>query len=62
VIDLGDYRFGLPMRVTARTVAGSEGLLNIEREVELSGPIHDKAVLILQSHLRGCSATAPRWR
>jgi predicted ATP-dependent protease len=51
VVDLGDYRFGLPMRVTARTVAGSEGLLNIEREVELSGPIHDKAVLILQSYL-----------
>jgi len=51
VIDLGDYRFGSPMRVTARTVAGTEGLLNIEREVELSGPIHDKAVLILQSYL-----------
>lgn len=51
VIDLGDYRFGLPMRVAARTVAGSEGLLNIEREVELSGPIHDKAVLILHSYL-----------
>lgn len=51
VIDLGDYRFGQPMKVTVRTVAGTEGLLNIEREVELSGPIHDKAVLILQSYL-----------
>ena len=51
VVDLGDYRFGSPMRVAARTVAGSEGLLNIEREVELSGPIHDKAVLILHSYL-----------
>ena len=51
VIDLGDYRFGQPMKVTARSVAGTEGLLNIEREVELSGPIHDKAVLILQSYL-----------
>ncbi|HEX5805779.1 MAG TPA: ATP-binding protein [Macromonas sp.] len=51
VIDLGDYRFGMPMRVTARTVPGTEGVLNIEREVELSGPIHDKAVLILQSYL-----------
>lgn len=51
VIDLGDYRFGLPMRVAARTVAGSEGLLNIEREVALSGPIHDKAVLILHCYL-----------
>jgi predicted ATP-dependent protease len=51
VIDLGDYSFGQPMKVTARSVAGTEGLLNIEREVELSGPIHDKAVLILQSYL-----------
>ncbi len=51
VIDLGDYRFGYPMRVTARTFAGSDGLLNIEREVEMSGPIHDKGVLILQNYL-----------
>ena len=51
VIDLGDHRFGLPMRVAARTVAGFDGLLNIEREVALSGPIHDKAVLILHSYL-----------
>ncbi|MFN7445743.1 MAG: Lon protease family protein [Curvibacter sp.] len=51
VLDLGDYRFGFPVRVTARTHAGDEGLLNIEREVELSGPIHDKGVLILHSHL-----------
>jgi predicted ATP-dependent protease len=50
-IDLGDYRFGFPVRVTARTYAGNEGLLNIEREVELSGPIHDKGVLILHSYL-----------
>ena len=50
-IDLGDYRFGFPVRVTARTHAGSEGLLNIEREVEMSGPIHDKGVLILHSYL-----------
>jgi predicted ATP-dependent protease len=51
VVDLGDYRFGFPVRVTARTHAGDEGLLNIEREVELSGPIHDKGVLILHSYL-----------
>jgi predicted ATP-dependent protease len=50
-IDLGDWRFGLPIRVSARTWAGSQGLLNIEREVELSGPIHDKGVLILHSYL-----------
>lgn len=51
VVDLGDYRFGFPVRVTACTYAGEEGLLNIEREVELSGPIHDKGVLILHSYL-----------
>lgn len=50
-IDLGDYRFGFPVRITARTFAGQEGLLNIEREVEMSGPIHDKGVLILHSYL-----------
>ena len=51
VVDLGDYQFGFPVRVTASTHAGEEGLLNIEREVEMSGPIHDKGVLILQSYL-----------
>lgn len=50
-IDLGDWRFGLPVRVSARTHAGTQGLLNIEREVEMSGPIHDKGVLILHSYL-----------
>ena len=50
-IDLGDFRFGLPVRLSAHTYAGEEGLLNIEREVELSGPIHDKGVFILQNHL-----------
>lgn len=51
VVDLGDHCFGLPVRVTARTHAGEEGLLNIEREVAMSGPIHDKGVLILHSYL-----------
>jgi predicted ATP-dependent protease len=51
LVDLGDHRFGFPVRVTASTHAGDEGLLNIDREVELSGPIHDKGVLILHSHL-----------
>lgn len=51
VVDLGDYAFGFPVRVTARTYAGEAGLLNIEREVKLSGPIHDKGVMILHSYL-----------
>jgi predicted ATP-dependent protease len=50
-VDLGDYRFGFPVRVTARTFAGEDGLLNIEREVEMSGPLHDKGVLILHNYL-----------
>ena len=50
-VDLGDYRFGFPVRVTAHTFAGEDGLLNIEREVEMSGPLHDKGVLILQNYL-----------
>jgi predicted ATP-dependent protease len=56
ILDLGDYQFGFPVRVTASTHAGEEGLLNIEREVELSGPLHDKGVLILQSYLSGLFA------
>ena len=55
-IDLGDARFGLPVRLSARTYAGEDGLLNIEREVELSGPIHDKGVFILQNYLAGLFA------
>ena len=50
-IDLGDHSFGTPVRVTARTFAGEDGLLNIAREVEMSGPIHDKGVFILQNYL-----------
>jgi predicted ATP-dependent protease len=55
-IDLGDWRFGLPVRLTARTFAGTQGLLNIEREVRMSGPIHDKGVFILQTYLRALFA------
>ena len=49
-IDLGDHQFGMPVVVTARTFPGKEGVLNIEREVQMSGPIHDKGVFILQSY------------
>jgi predicted ATP-dependent protease len=50
-VDLGDYRFGMPVRLSAHAFAGADGLLNIEREVKLSGPIHDKGVFILQNYL-----------
>jgi ATP-dependent Lon protease len=52
VIDLGDYAFGRPTRVTASVGLGTEGLINIEREAKLSGRTHDKAVLIIGGYLR----------
>jgi len=51
VIDLGDYAFGKPSRITATVHAGKAGVVNIERETKLSGRIHDKAVLILSNYL-----------
>jgi lon-related putative ATP-dependent protease len=51
VIDLGDYRFGIPSRITARTYAGKAGIVNIEREIKLSGRIHEKAIMILSAYL-----------
>lgn len=53
VLQLGDYAFGKPSRVTARTFMGRGTVINIEREVELSGPIHSKGVLILGGYLGG---------
>jgi lon-related putative ATP-dependent protease len=51
VITLGDYLFGKPSRITASVGPGREGIIDIEREVELSGPIHSKGVLILNGYL-----------
>ena len=51
VIDLGDYRFGHPVRITATTRIGTGEVVDIEREVELGGAIHSKGVLILSSAL-----------
>jgi lon-related putative ATP-dependent protease len=51
VIDLGDYCFGKPSRITARTYAGKTGVVNIERETKMSGKIHDKAILIITHYL-----------
>ena len=53
VLSMGDYRFGAPARVTARTSMGRAGIINIEREVEMSGPTHDKGVLIISGYLQG---------
>ena len=51
VVDLGDYRFGYPVRITATTRIGTGDVVDIEREVELGGAIHSKGVLILSSAL-----------
>ena len=53
VLSLGDYIFGRPSRLTVRVYTGRGGMVNIEREVKLSGPIHDKGVLILTGYLGG---------
>jgi lon-related putative ATP-dependent protease len=51
VLSLGDYSFGHPARLTATVAPGRRGVVSIEREVELSGPIHGKGVLILSGYL-----------
>ncbi|MDK2986033.1 MAG: hypothetical protein PWQ96_1676 [Clostridia bacterium] len=53
VYELGDYSFGRPSRITARTFLGESGVVNIEREAKLSGKIHDKGILILSGYLGG---------
>lgn len=52
IYDTGEYAFGRPTRITARTAVGSQGIIDIEREAELSGKIHSKGVLILSGYLR----------
>lgn len=52
VYDLGEHAFGKPSRITARTSVGRSGIINIEREAELSGPTHNKGVAIINGFLR----------
>ena len=51
VHDFGDFSFGRPSRITARTFLGQRGVTSIDRESQLSGKIHDKGVLILGGYL-----------
>jgi len=53
VYDMGEYAFGKPSRITVKTSMGKAGIINIEREAELSGRTHNKGVLILGGYLRG---------
>jgi lon-related putative ATP-dependent protease len=52
VYDHGDYMFGKPSRITASTSMGREGIINIEREADMSGNIHNKGVLVLSGYMR----------
>jgi lon-related putative ATP-dependent protease len=51
--DVAGTTFGVPVRITARTYAGRRGVVNIDREVNLSGAVHDKGALILIGYLGG---------
>ncbi len=53
VYELGDISFGKPTRITASVYLGERGVVSIEKEVALSGPIHSKAVLTLSGYLNG---------
>ncbi len=51
VYSLGDHMFGKPVRITAKTFMGEKGLVNIEREIQMSGSIHSKGVLTLSGYM-----------
>lgn len=53
VLTMGHHRFGKPSRITVRTYAGKAGVLSVEREAKLSGPIYNKGVLTLAGYLGG---------
>ncbi len=54
VLTVGRQSFGQPVRITAQATAGDDGVMDIEREIEMAGPIHTKGMLILTGYLRGC--------
>lgn len=53
VMEMGDYTFGMPTRITASTYTGKAGIVNIEKEAEMSGSIHDKGMQVLIGYLGG---------
>jgi predicted ATP-dependent protease len=57
VIEYGEYQFGHPTRISARISVGRSGVMVIEREVHLSGRLHNKGVLTLEGYLHGQYAT-----
>jgi predicted ATP-dependent protease len=59
ILDLGDYAFGRPCRVSARIALGRAGIESIERAIELSGPIHSKGFMIVSGYL--AATYAQQW-
>jgi lon-related putative ATP-dependent protease len=57
IYDLGDYIFGKPSRITANISLGKEGVVNVEREADLSGNVHTKGMMILTGYLKARFAT-----
>jgi lon-related putative ATP-dependent protease len=51
VLSMGDYEFGYPTRITAAAGQGRDGVLDIDREADLDGPVHTKGVLTLSGYL-----------
>ncbi|MDR0999434.1 MAG: AAA family ATPase [Clostridiales bacterium] len=51
ILDTGDYAFAQPMRITATTYVGKAGIVNIEKEAEMSGNIHEKGMQVLIGYL-----------
>lgn len=51
ILNVGDYSFGKPSRITATVHLGQRGVINIERESRMSGKIHDKGVMILSNYM-----------
>jgi lon-related putative ATP-dependent protease len=56
VLDMREYMFGIPSRITAKTSIGRAGIINIEREAQMSGPTYDKGVLIISGYFHSMYA------
>ncbi|MBQ4347522.1 MAG: AAA family ATPase, partial [Firmicutes bacterium] len=51
VLDTGDFTFGTPTRITATTYMGKSGIINVEKEADMSGPTHNKGVQVISGYL-----------
>lgn len=56
IYSIGDYMFGRPSKITCRTAIGRGGIIDIQRETEMGGPIHSKGIMILNGYLTGMYA------